>query len=321
VNLSKNKDELTLLIKSSAYELDFSFCGVSKADYLKDEAVKLKNWLDKKKHGQMTYMQNNFEKRLNPGLLVENAKSIISVLLNYYPKTKLTTENNYKIAKYAYGKDYHFVLKNKLHKLISIIENNTGKRNCRAFVDSAPVMEKTWAQKSGLGWIGKNTCLINKNIGSFFFIGQIIIDFELNYDKPGINYCGDCTKCIDACPTGAITKPFEIDANKCISYLTIEYKNKLPDELKNKFNDWVFGCDICQDVCPWNRFAKPHNEPAFYPNKGLQKMGKTDWENLDKENFKKIFSDSAVKRIKFEGLKRNIEFLLQKYKCLHGNRF
>ncbi len=310
MNLSKNKDEITLLIKSSAYELDFSFCGVSKADYLKDEAVKLKNWLDNKKHGQMTYMQNNFEKRLDPGLLVENAKSIISVLLNYYPKKKLTTENNYKIAKYAYGKDYHFVLKNKLHKLISIIENNTGKRNYRVFVDSAPVMEKAWAQKSGLGWIGKNTCLINKNIGSFFFIGQIIIDLELNYDKHGKNYCGDCTKCIDACPTGAITKPFEIDANKCISYLTIEYKNELPKELKSKFNNWIFGCDICQDVCPWNRFAKPHNEPAFYPNEGLQKMKKNDWENLNEEKFKKIFSDSAVKRIKFEGLKRNIEFLL-----------
>lgn len=305
-NINTDK-KLSEFIKSFSLELGFSFCGISKAVYLDDEAIKLKSWLNNDFHAGMKYMENHFEKRLDPRLLVENAKSVITVLLNYYPDKEIPTENNYKISKYAYGKDYHFVVKEKLKLLLDKIISQTGKINARTFVDSAPVMDKVWAEKSGLGWIGKNTCLINKNLGSFFFIGNIILDVELEYDKATTDHCGNCTACIDACPTGALSSAYKFDANKCISYLTIENKDEIPENLKDKFNDWIFGCDICQDVCPWNKKAKKHNISEFKPSEELMNMTKGKWQNLTKEGFNKLFKNSAVKRTKFSGLKRNIE--------------
>ena len=303
-NLKKNLSEL---IKLYSLELGFSFCGISKAAYLNDEAKNLKSWLNNDFHAGMKYMENHFEKRLDPRLLVENAKSVITVLLNYYPGKEIPTENNFKISKYAYGKDYHFVVKEKLKLFLEKIISQTGKINARTFVDSAPVMDKVWAEKSGLGWIGKNTCLINKNFGSFFFIGNIILDVELEYDKATTDHCGNCTTCIDACPTSALSSAYKLDANKCISYLTIENKGELPENLKDKFNDWIFGCDICQDVCPWNKKAKKHNIPEFEPLEELINMTKEKWQNLTKEEFNKLFKNSSVKRTKYSGLKRNIE--------------
>ncbi|MCD4832663.1 MAG: tRNA epoxyqueuosine(34) reductase QueG [Bacteroidales bacterium] len=311
----------TARIKQKALELGFSTVGISRADFLAKESNLLKEWLDNGFHGEMQYMENNFEKRTDPGKLVKGAKSVISVLLNYYPE-KLQKDNTYKISKYAYGKDYHFVVKEKLHDLLEFIQTEIGDVNGRAFVDSAPVMDKVWAAKSGLGWIGKNTNLISKEFGSFVFIGELIIDLELDYDHPdssrpdkyrdsGRNikdYCGTCTKCIDACPTNALT-PFQLDARKCISYLTIEKKGVLPEEMKGKWKDWIFGCDICQDVCPWNSKMKPHNQQAFNISDELKTFTKEDWQNLNKPTFKKFFKNSPVERTKFEGLRRNIEFL------------
>ncbi|MCD4774271.1 MAG: tRNA epoxyqueuosine(34) reductase QueG [Bacteroidales bacterium] len=302
-----NSKKLSELIKSYSLELGFSFCGISKAAYLDGEAIKLKSWLNNDFHAGMKYMENHFEKRLDPRLLVENAKSTITVLLNYFPDKEIPTENNYKIAKYAYGKDYHFVVKEKLKLLLEKIISQTGEISARTFVDSAPVMDKVWAEKCGLGWIGKNTCLINKNFGSFFFIGNIILDVELEYDKAKTNHCGNCTACINACPTGALSSAYKLDANKCISYLTIENKDEIPENLKTKLNDWIFGCDICQDVCPWNKKAKKHNVIEFLPSKELMNMTKEKWQNLTKEEFNKLFKNSAVKRTKYSGLKRNIE--------------
>ena len=255
-------------------------------------------------------MENHFEKRTDPRKLFENAKSVISVLYNYFPKTIIPEDNNYKISKYAYGKDYHFVIKRKLNELIEYIRKEVGEINARAYVDSAPVLDRAWAARAGLGWIGKNTNLITKERGSFFFIGEIITDLELHYeDKPIPKNCGHCTKCIEACPTHAL-RPYEVNANKCISYLTIENKDeKLPEDLKGKFNDWIFGCDICQDVCPWNQKSEPHNEPAFEPVEELLKLRKSEWENLSEEEFRKIFKDSPVKRTKYKGLMRNIRFV------------
>lgn len=304
----KLKKEHTNKIKQKALELGFSAAGISKTDFLEKESKQLKAWLNNGFHGEMHYMENHLEKRVDPRKLVEGAKSVISVLFNYYPKVK-QKENTYKISKYAYGKDYHYVLKEKLHQLYDFINNEIHETNGRVFVDSAPVMDKVWAAKSGLGWIGKNTNLLTRENGSFFFIGELIIDLELDYnDTPIKNYCGNCTKCIDACPTNALS-PYQLDARKCISYLTIEKKGALPSEFKGKWNDWIFGCDICQDVCPWNSKARPHNEHQFKLTEEIQNLKKEDWEKLDKIKFKKIFKNSPVKRTKLEGLMRNIEFL------------
>lgn len=301
-------------IKKKALELGFFACGISKAVRLDQEAKRVEKWLSNGMQAGMSYMERNKEKRYDPTLLVEEAKSIISVLYNYYPDKKLTEEDNYKLSKYAYGKDYHFVIKEKLNDLLAFIEERKGKRKARIFVDSAPVLDKAWASRSGLGFVGKNTLLIHKKGGSFFFIGEIILDLELGYDEGKIetNHCGTCNACIEACPTGAL-KPFELDAGRCISYLTIEHKGDLPEKLKGKMEDWIFGCDICQDVCPWNiRFAQPHHEPAFQPSESLLKMRKKDWQNLDRPMFKKLFKGTALERTGFKNLKRNIDFISKK---------
>ncbi|MFO7828176.1 MAG: tRNA epoxyqueuosine(34) reductase QueG [Bacteroidales bacterium] len=303
----KSKKENTKYIKQKALELGFLAIGFSKAEFLEKESHQLKAWLNSGFHGEMKYMETHFEKRVDPTKLVEGAKSVISVLYNYFPKEQ-QKKDAYQISKYAYGKDYHYVVKEKLFQLLEFIKAETGNVNGRAFVDSAPVMDKVWAAKSGLGWIGKNTNLISKQYGSFVFIGELIIDLKLEYDKPSKDYCGNCTKCIDACPTNALT-PYRLDARKCISYLTIEKKGELPPELKGKWENWIFGCDICQDICPWNSKARPHNEPQFKLTEKLQYLKKEDWEKLDNTKFKKIFKNSAFQRTKFEGLKRNIEFL------------
>jgi len=298
----------TRKIKQKALELGFSAIGISKAECLEKESKQLKEWINKRFHGEMQYMENHFEKRVDPRKLVEGAKSVISVLYNYYPKEQ-QKKDTYQISKYAYGRDYHYVLKEKLHRLYDFINNEIHETNGRAFVDSAPVMDKVWAARSGLGWIGKNTNLISKELGSFVFIGELILDLELNDSNlPIKDYCGNCTKCIEACPTGAL-KPYQLDARKCISYLTIEKKGELPPEFKGKWNDWIFGCDICQDVCPWNSKARPHNNPQFKLTEKFQYLKKEDWEKLDKTRFKKIFKNSPVQRTRFEGLKRNLEFL------------
>lgn len=281
---------------------------MSKAEFLEQEAPRLEDWLNNNRNGQMSYMENHFDKRLNPTLLVEGAKSVVSLLLNYYPEHQQISDT-YKISKYAYGKDYHFVIKDKLKELLFSIEENIGEVSGRAFVDSAPVLDKAWAAKSGLGWIGKNSNLLTQKVGSFYFIAELIIDLELEYDNPVTDHCGTCTACIDACPTQAIVEPYVVDGSKCISYFTIELKENIPQEMKGHFDDWVFGCDVCQDVCPWNRFSKLHNEPMFTPNSELLFMTKRDWEEITEETFKKVFKDSAVKRTKFQGLKRNIDFL------------
>lgn len=256
----------------------------------------------------MGYMENHFDKRLNPTLLVDDSKSVISLLLNYYPE-QTQVEDSYKISKYAYGQDYHFVIKEKLKEFLFSIQENIGEVSGRAFVDSAPVLDKAWAAKSGLGWIGKNSNLLSKQVGSFFFIAELIVDLELEYDTAVTDHCGSCTKCIDACPTGAIIAPYVVDGSKCISYFTIELKDNIPQEMKGKFDDWAFGCDVCQDVCPWNRFSKPHNEPLFNPNPELLSMTKKDWEEITEETFRAVFKNSAVKRTKYDGLKRNLDFL------------
>lgn len=300
----------TTLIKAKATELGFDFCGVSKAEFLEDEAPRLEDWLNKQRHGQMSYMANHFDKRLDPRLLVDGAKSVLTVLLNYYPETRLPEgEDDYKISKYAYGTDYHFVLKDKLKDLLTFIHEEIGEVGGRAFVDSAPVMDKAWAKRSGTGWVGKHSNLINRQMGSFFFIGELILDLELEPDGPVADYCGTCTRCVDACPTDAIVEPYVVDGSKCISYFTIELKEAIPADVRGRFNNWAFGCDICQDVCPWNRFAKPHKTPEFDPHPTLNGFSKTDWEDISEEVFREVFRRSAVKRTKLDGLKRNILFL------------
>ena len=295
-------------IKAEAQRLGFISCGISKAGFLEDEAPRLEAWLNQGRHGKMQYMENYFDKRLDPTLLVDGAKSVISLLLNYYPE-HTQPENTYKISKYAYGQDYHFVIKQKLKELLHSIQENIGEVGGRAFVDSAPVLDKAWAAKSGLGWIGKNSNLLSKQVGSFFFIAELIVDLDLEYDYPVSDHCGNCTACIDACPTEAIIQPYVVDGSKCISYFTIELKDNLPQEMKGQFDDWAFGCDVCQDVCPWNRFSKPHAEPLFNPHPDLLAMTKKDWQEITEDTFRKVFKNSAVKRTKFEGLKRNIDFL------------
>ncbi|MEO5909531.1 MAG: tRNA epoxyqueuosine(34) reductase QueG [Pelobium sp.] len=304
------KEKYASLIKAEAERLGFCFCGIAKADFLEEEAPKLESWLKNNYNGKMEYMNNHFDKRLDPRLLVEDAKTVISVALNYYTNQKQEDEKAPKISKYAYGTDYHFILKDKLKSLLHFIQENIGEVNGRAFVDSAPVLDKVWAQKSGLGWQGKHSNLIAKQTGSFFFLGELILDLELIPDQPFLtDHCGNCTKCIDACPTEAIVSPYIVDGSKCISYLTIELKEQIPPEFQGKMDNWIFGCDVCQDVCPWNRFAVPHQEKAFEPHQDFLHLRKSDWEEITEEVFKDLFKNSAVKRAKFEGLKRNIGFL------------
>ncbi|MGB5463108.1 MAG: tRNA epoxyqueuosine(34) reductase QueG [Aureibaculum sp.] len=299
----------TTLIKTEAKRLGFLSCGISKAQFLEEEAPRLEKWLNQHMHGEMGYMENHFDKRLDPTKLVEGSKSVISLLLNYFPNEFQTDPTSPKISKYAYGTDYHFVIKDKLKQLLHFIHEEIGEVHGRAFVDSAPVLDKVWAAKSGLGWIGKHSNLITQKIGSFYFIAELIVDLELVYDNPTTDHCGSCTACIDACPTQAIVEPYVIDGSKCISYFTIELKNEIPASAKGKFDNWIFGCDVCQDVCPWNRFSTSHNQPLFNPHPELLSMTKKDWEEITVEVFNKIFKKSAVKRTKFSGLKRNIEFL------------
>ncbi len=298
----------TLRIKQEAKRLGFLSCGISKAEFLEEEAPRLEKWLKQGMHGEMGYMENHFDKRLDPTKLVAGSKSVVSLLLNYFPEQH-QKENTYKLSKYAYGMDYHFVIKDKLKSLLNFIREEIGEVNGRAFVDSAPVLDKAWAAKSGLGWIGKHSNLLTQQVGSFYFIAELIVDLKLEYDAPVTDHCGTCTACIDACPTQAIVEPYVVDGSKCISYFTIELKNEIPTEFQGKFDDWMFGCDICQDVCPWNRFSKAHQEPLFNPDPELLTMEKKDWEEITEEVFRKVFKKSAVKRTKFPGLSRNIKFL------------
>ncbi len=308
-NNASNPNKWSKLIKAEANRLGFMSCGISKAGFLEEEAPRLENWLKKNSHGEMSYMEKHFDKRLDPTLLVDDAKSVVSLLLNYFPSDTQKDTDAPKISKYAYGQDYHHVIKTKLKTLHNYITETIGEVSGRAFVDSAPVLDKAWAAKSGLGWVGKNANLIQKQSGSFFFIAELIIDLELEYDGITTDHCGSCTACIDACPTQAITNPYIVDGSKCISYFTIELKDNLPTTMQGKFDNWMFGCDVCQDVCPWNRFSKPHNEPLFNPNPDLLSMTKRDWEEITQEVFSKVFQKSAVKRTKFTGLTRNINFL------------
>lgn len=296
------------LIKDRAKELGFMQCGISKADFLEQDAPRLESWLKAGMHGNMQYMENNFDKRLDPRILVPGAKSVISLSLNYFPD-KLQAEDTYKISKYAYGEDYHFVIKDKLKELFAFIQETIGDIDGRVFVDSAPVLDKAWAAKGGLGWVGKNNNLIHKKMGSFFFLAELIIDLELEYDSITTDHCGTCTKCIDACPTKAIEGPYIVNGSKCISYLTIELKDDIPKEFTGLLEDWAFGCDICQDVCPWNRFSKPHNEPRFNANEAILNYDKQQWNELTQETFNVIFKKSPVKRSKYVGFMRNIQFL------------
>lgn len=296
------------MIKAEAKRLGFMSCGISKAEFLEEEAPRLEKWLKNNMNGEMKYMENHFDKRLDPTQLVPDSKSVISLLLNYFPSATQTS-NTYKISKYAYGTDYHFVIKDKLKQLMQFINTEIGEVHGRAFVDSAPVLDKAWAAKSGLGWIGKHSNLLTKQVGSFYFIAELIVDLDLEYDAAVTDHCGSCTACIDTCPTQAIVADKVVDGSKCISYFTIELKNEIPNNVKGQFEDWMFGCDICQDVCPWNRFSKPHSQPLFNPHPQLLSNSKKDWEEITEEVFREIFKKSAVKRTKFAGLKRNINFL------------
>ena len=303
-----NNHKNTLFIKAEAKRLGFLSCGISKAGFLEEEAPRLEAYLNRNLNGKMHYMENNFDKRLNPVLLVDDAKSVISLLLNYYPDSQQVSDT-YKISKYAYGQDYHFVIKEKLKELLHSIQTEIGHVSGRAFVDSAPVLDKAWAAKSGLGWMGKSANLITQKVGSFYFIAELIIDLELDYDHAVTDHCGSCTACIDACPTEAIVAPYVVDGSKCISYFTIELKDSIPVDMKGKMDDWIFGCDVCQDVCPWNRFSKPHKEPLFNPNPEILSFTKKEWQDITTETFEKVFKNSAVKRTKREGLQRNISFV------------
>lgn len=300
----------TTLIKKKALDLGFFYCGISEADFLKEEAPRLEEWLKRSYNGKMGYMENHFDKRLDPRILVDGAKSVITLLLNYYPEEKQPETDAPKISKYAYGEDYHFIIKDKLKEFIAYIQETIGEVDGRAFVDSAPVMDKAWAKRSGAGWMGKNANIIHPKHGSYFFIAELILDLPLESDGPIKDYCGTCTRCIDSCPTDAIVGPYVVDGSKCISYLTIELKDSiLPEEFKGKMDNWMFGCDVCQDVCPWNRFSKPHNEPRFLPNPELFSLSRSDWEDISNDIFSNLFKNSAVKRAKLTGLKRNIDFL------------
>jgi len=309
LNISTNKSDLTKWLKKRASDLGFETCGIAKAGFLENEASRLKEWLNAGMHGEMTWMENHSDKRLDPTKLVEGAKSVIVLLHNYFPEKEIPTEDNFIISKYAYGKDYHLVIKEKLKRLLRELNEKSGGCEGRVFVDSAPVLERAWAVKAGLGWIGKNGCLIVPGKGSFFFISEIITNLEFDYDTQlPVDFCGSCRKCIDACPTSALVAPRILDARKCISYLTIESKNEVPEEFKGKMAGRIFGCDICQDVCPWNRFARPNSEPQFQPPPTLLQMRKKEWAELTEETFENLFAKSAVKRTKYAGLMRNIKF-------------
>lgn len=298
----------TRIIKEEAKRLGFLSCGVSRAEFLEEEAPRLEAWLKQGMQGEMHYMENHFDKRLDPRKLVPGARSVVSLLLNYYPQEQ-QKEGSYKISKYAFGQDYHHVIKAKLKEMLATIESEIGSVQGRAFVDSAPVLDKAWAVRSGLGWMGKHSNLLTRSVGSYYFIAELILDLELEYDHPVTDHCGSCTACIDACPTQAIVAPYVVDGSKCISYFTIELKNEIPNSVQGQFDDWIFGCDVCQDVCPWNRFAKPHNEPLLQPKPELLEMERKDWEEITEEVFQRVFRKSAVKRTKLGGLKRNIAFV------------
>lgn len=302
-------EKYSQLIKAKSKKFGFQNCGISKAGFLEDDAKPLENWLKQNYHGEMGYMANHFDKRLDPTLLVEGSKSVISLSYNYFPEDQISTLENFKISKYAYGQDYHEIIKEILNEMVAELKEEIGDFHCRVFVDSAPVLERSWAKKSGIGWVGKNANLITKQSGSFYFLAEIISDLELQEDSPTTDHCGTCTKCIEACPTDAIVSEKIIDGSKCISYATIELKNEIPESFKNKMEDWMFGCDICQDVCPWNRFSAPHHQEKFKPNHFLENAKKNDWKELSQELFSEIFRKSPVKRTKFAGLKRNIDFL------------
>jgi len=304
MNLKKNYSDF---IKNKSIELGFISCGISKSAFLENEIGRFESWLKNNYHGQMSYMERNFDKRMDTRKLVDGSKSVISLLFNYYPSKEINN-NSFKISKYAYGNDYHFIIKDKLKTLLSSMRNEIGEIDGRVFVDSAPIMEKAWAKKSGLGWIGKNTNLISKKTGSFFFIAEIIVDLELEYDNEVTDHCGSCTACLDACPTDALYEPYKIDASKCISYFTIELKEQFPNDLKKDFNDWIFGCDICQDVCPWNKFSIPNKEPLLNPKNEINQYSKKDWLELTDEVFKVVFKETPLERTKFKGLKRNIQY-------------
>lgn len=304
-----NKSKYSQMIKAEAKRLGFLDCGVSKATFLEEEAPRLEEWLKRGYHGEMKWMENHFDKRLDPRKLVDGAKSVVSVILNYYPEQTQQNDEAPKIAKYAYGEDYHFVIKRKLKELNSFIQENIGQVNGRAFTDSAPIMDRAWAERAGLGWTGKHTLLLSKGTGSFYLIGELILDIDLTEDAPVSDHCGSCTKCMDACPTEAIVAPKLVDANRCISYLTIELKDQISPSFKGQMDNWAFGCDICQDVCPWNRFAKPTEVEEFSPHPEMLEMNSRDWEEITEDVFKKVFKKSAVKRAKYAGLKQNIDFL------------
>lgn len=305
------KEKYAQVIKTQAKNLGFDFCGIAKAEFLEEEAPRLEAWLNQNYHGEMAYMANHFDKRLDPTKLVAGAKTVVSLIYNYFPEATLPNgPTDLKIAKYAYGQDYHLVIKEKLKTLLQNLQKEIGEIGGRAFVDSAPVMERQWAQKAGLGWTGKNSLLLNRQMGSFFFLAELIIDLEVAPDSAMTkDYCGTCTKCIDACPTDAIVDSGVVDGSRCISYFTIELKEQIPQTMRGKFENWIFGCDICQDVCPWNRFSKPHQEAEFLPNQDLKNMTRRDWEEITKETFDRVFQKSAVKRTKLEGLARNIAFI------------
>jgi epoxyqueuosine reductase len=306
----KTKEQLSVFIRQEAASLGFAECGIAPATSLPEEEIHLQNWLQEGFHAGMGYMQKHAKLRVNPELLVENAKSVIVFLYNYFPANKMDENSSYLLSSYAYGLDYHDVIREKLNLLIAKLKEQIPGISVRGFVDSAPVLERVWATRAGLGWIGKNSMLISRRNGSYFFISELITDAELEYDIPtGGNYCGDCSRCMDACPTGAITDIRTVDANRCISYLTIENKGEIPRKFKGEYDKWIFGCDICQQVCPWNRFSTPHNEPAFTPSAALLELRKEDWERMDIDQFNRIFRKTAIKRAKFAGLKRNIDFI------------
>lgn len=305
-------DKLTQFVKQRAAGLGFSHCGISKARRLDEEAPHLESWLKKNRNGRMAYMENYFDKRLDPRLLVEGARTVISLLFNYYPGDQVDYTSPLKVSSYAYGVDYHTVIKNRLFQLASELEGEAGHINYRVFTDSAPVLDRAWAVNAGLGWIGKNSLMITRKQGSFFFIAEIITDLELNYDAPfGGNYCGDCSRCMDACPTQAIVGPRQLDASRCISYLTIELKDNIPAEFEGQTGSWIFGCDICQQVCPWNKFSIAHSHAEFLPMENWPQWTAEQWVELDKPGFNAIFKPSALTRAGFNKLKNNITFALK----------
>jgi epoxyqueuosine reductase len=308
-SMLQSPENYSNLIKAKAKKFGFQNCGISRAEFLEEDAQPFETWLNNNYHGEMSYMENYFEKRLDPRLLVEGSKSVISLSYNYFPEENLFGIDQLKISKYAYGQDYHETIKEILKEMVAELQDEIGDFECRIFTDSAPILERSWARKSGIGWVGKNANLITKQAGSFYFLAEIICDLELQEDNETTDHCGSCRKCIDACPTNAIVSDKIIDGSKCISYATIELKNEIPESFKGNMEDWMFGCDICQDVCPWNRFSKPHQQEKFKPNNLLKNLRKSDWQELSQELFSELFRKSPVKRTKFAGLKRNIEFL------------